>query len=187
MSSAEATELGPDSGDQAAVEDQKEAKESTSTTQTLQGVDTAAKRIQKELEEITLDPPPNCSAALRGDNLYEWSAKIKAPPGSLYEGGVYNMHINFPPEYPFRPPEVTFTTRIYHCNINLQGSVCVDMLKHKNWSPAFTISKVLLAIYSLLADCKPDDAIMGSIAQSYLQTREEHDRIARLWTQRYAT
>ena len=31
------------------------------------------------------------------------------------------------------------------------------------------------------------DPLVGSIASQYTQNREEHDRIARLWTKRYAT
>ncbi|KAG5453699.1 Ubiquitin-conjugating enzyme E2 2 [Clonorchis sinensis] len=147
---------------------------------------TSLKRIQKELADIMSDPPPNCSAVPRGDNLFEWVSTLLGPPGSVYEGGIFFLDIHFSPEYPFKPPKVTFKTRIYHCNINSQGVICLDILKN-NWSPALTISKVLLSICSLLTDCNPADPLVGSIAHQYIHNRTEHDRIARQWTQKYAS
>nr|XP_023658311.1 ubiquitin-conjugating enzyme E2 E1-like [Paramormyrops kingsleyae] len=126
------------------------------------------------------------SAGPKGDNIYEWRSTILGPPGSVYEGGVFFLDIAFTPDYPFKPPKVTFRTRIYHCNINSQGVICLDILKD-NWSPALTISKVLLSICSLLTDCNPADPLVGSIATQYLTNRVEHDRIAKQWTKRYAT
>ncbi len=95
-----------------------------------------------------------CSAGPKGDNIYEWVSTILGPPGSVYEGGVFFLDLHFSPEYPFKPPKVTFRTRIYHCNINSQGVICLDILKD-NWSPALTVSKVLLSVCSLLTDCNP--------------------------------
>ncbi|KAI8983837.1 ubiquitin-conjugating enzyme/RWD-like protein [Pilobolus umbonatus] len=149
------------------------------------GMSSSAKRISKELAEISLDPPSNCSAGPKGDNLYEWVSTIAGPAGSPYAGGIFFLDVHFPQEYPFKPPKVVFRTRIYHCNINSQGAICLDILKD-NWSPALTISKVLLSICSLLTDANPHDPLVGSIAQEYLTNREEHDSIAREWTKRYA-
>jgi len=147
---------------------------------------TAVKRIQRELTDITLDPPPNCSAGPKGDNIYDWVGTILGPPGTVYSGGVFFLEITFPTEYPFKPPKIIFRTRIYHCNINSQGQICLDILKD-NWSPAFTVSKVLLSVIALLTDCNPADPLVGNIAQQFLANREEHDEAAREWTRRYAT
>lgn len=145
----------------------------------------SAKRIQKELAEISMDPPSNCSAGPKGDNLYEWVSTIMGPAGSPYHGGVFFLDINFPSDYPFKPPKVIFRTRIYHCNISANGQICLDILKD-NWSPALTISKVLLSICSLLTDANPHDPLVGSIAQQYLTDRAAHDKTAAEWTRRYA-
>lgn len=145
----------------------------------------SAKRIQKELAEISLDPPPNCSAGPKGDNIYEWVSTIVGPKGTPYESGIFFLDIAFPPDYPFRPPKVTFKTRIYHCNINSNGAVCLDILKDQ-WSPALTVSKVLLSICSLLTDANPNDPLVGSIAQQLMADKETHDKTAAEWTRRYA-
>ena len=101
----------------------------------------ALKRIQRELQELGRDPPANCSAGPVGDDLFHWQATIMGPDDSPYSGGVFFLDIHFPADYPFKPPKVSFTTRIYHCNINSNGGICLDILKDQ-WSPALTISKV---------------------------------------------
>lgn len=73
------------------------------------------------------------------------------PADSPYTGGVFFLNIQFPTDYPFKPPKVSFTTRIYHPNINSNGSICLDILRDQ-WSPALTISKgTFLCVHPLLA------------------------------------
>merc|ERR1712070_578742 len=86
----------------------------------------ASKRINKELQDLGKDPPANCSAGPVGDDLFHWQATIMGPPDSPYTGGVFFLNINFPPDYPFKPPKVSFTTKIYHPNVNSNGSICLD-------------------------------------------------------------
>ena len=144
------------------------------------------KRLQRELAEIEKDTPANCSAGLvNPDDLFTWQATIIGPTETPYEGGMFNLVILFPTDYPFKPPKISFTTRIYHPNINNTGGICLDILKDQ-WSPALSITKVLLSICSLLSDPNPDDPLAPEIANIYKTNKEEFNRIAREYTVKYA-
>ena len=113
--------------------------------------------LSQELIDLGRDPPSSCSAGPTGDNMFQWQATIMGPVckfsrniptgdsswvqgDSPYAGGVFFLSITFPTDYPFKPPKVSFTTKIYHPNINANGSICLDILRDQ-WSPALTISK----------------------------------------------
>ena len=145
----------------------------------------ALKRIKKELSNLQKNPPSNCSAGPINEDLFKWQSAIMGPSDSPFSGGIFFLNIKFPPEYPFKPPQCNFTTKIYHPNINSKGGICLDILQD-NWSPALTISKVLLSICSLLTDPNPDDPLVPEIASLYTTNREKYDIISREWTRRYA-
>jgi ubiquitin-conjugating enzyme E2 D/E len=146
----------------------------------------AAKRIQKELRDFNADPPSGCSAGPQDENdIFKWQGMITGPDGSPYAGGVYFLNIHFPTDYPFKPPKFTFVTRIYHPNINSNGSICVSILKEE-WSPALTISKVLLSISSLLTEPNPDDPLVPEIAHQLKTNKQNYEQVAREWTKKYA-
>jgi len=145
----------------------------------------ALKRITKELQDLSKDPPSNCSAGPVGEDLFTWQATIMGPADSPFQGGVFFLNIKFPTDYPFKPPKIQFTTKIYHPNINANGGICLDILKDQ-WSPALTISKVLLSICSLLTDPNPDDPLVPEIAHIYKTNRPEYEKTAREWCRKYS-
>ncbi|TYG88656.1 hypothetical protein ES288_A12G038900v1 [Gossypium darwinii] len=122
----------------------------------------ASKRILKELKDLQRDPPTSCSAGPVAEDMFHWQATIIGPNDSPYAGGVFLVTIHFRPDYPFKPPKVAFRTKVYHPNINSNGNICLDILKEQ-WSPALTISKVLLSICSLLTDPNPDDPLVPEL------------------------
>ena len=131
----------------------------------------ALRRITKELKDIEADPPANVSAGPNGDDLFKWQATLMGPSDSPYENGVFFLEITFPQDYPFKPPKVKFNTKIYHCNVNDKGGHCLDIDKD-NWSPALTITKLLMSLHSLLTDPNPDDPLRREIGleRSYSTT-----------------
>jgi len=117
--------------------------------------------------------------------LFHWTATIMGPEDSPFQGGVFFLDIHFPADYPFKPPKVVFQTKVYHPNINKNGSICLDILKDQ-WSPALTLSRVLLSISSLLCDPNPDDPLVPEIAHQYKTNKALYEANAREWTQKFA-
>jgi len=131
-------------------------------------------------------PPENCSAGpVQDNNIYQWHGTIVGPQCTPYVGGLFRIHIEFPREYPFKPPHLRFKTQIYHPNINSRGEICLDILKHE-WSPALTLSDVLLSISSLLNDPNPDDPLVPTIAAVYRHDLAQYQATAAEWTLRFA-
>ncbi|KAH6943169.1 hypothetical protein HPB50_016966 [Hyalomma asiaticum] len=143
-------------------------------------------RIKRELDEMRTDPPDNCSAGLAdSDDLHKWQATIVGPEKTPFGGGVFKLSIVLPLDYPFKPPQVRFITKIYHPNINDTGHICLDVLGPQ-WSPALTISKVLLSICALMCEPNPNDPLVPDIASVYKNNRTQYNATARKWTKEYA-
>lgn len=80
-------------------------------------------------------------------------------------GGLWQLQINLPPNYPFSPPKIIFKTRISHPNISFAtGEICLTLLTTEHWSPVYTLSSTLTAIHQLLTDPRPDSPLNVDVA-----------------------
>jgi ubiquitin-conjugating enzyme E2 D/E len=102
-----------------------------------------------------------------------------------YENGVFELDLRIPRDYPFNPPVIRFKTKVFHPNISSNGEICLDILRD-TWTPSFSIENTLLSIVSLLSDPNSEDFIAPEAAFLYRESREEYDRKARKWTEKYA-
>ncbi|POG74655.1 ubiquitin-conjugating enzyme [Rhizophagus irregularis DAOM 181602=DAOM 197198] len=144
----------------------------------------ALKSINKQLHNMIRDPLPLISAGPVGDDLLHWKATIMGPLDSPYEGGVFFLDIQIPTDYPFKPPRIMFTTKIYHPNIDSNGNIDLDILR-QHWSPGLSISKLLLSICSFLTDPNPDCGSL-EISNLYKNDRARYEATVREWTRKYA-
>eukprot|EP01064_Diplonema_japonicum_P016990 TRINITY_DN2504_c0_g1_i5.p1 TRINITY_DN2504_c0_g1~~TRINITY_DN2504_c0_g1_i5.p1 ORF type:complete len:167 (+),score=38.90 TRINITY_DN2504_c0_g1_i5:56-502(+) len=146
----------------------------------------ALRRIKKEFVDLQKDIPANISAGpVSEGDMFSWKATIMGPESSPYQGGMFFLNVQFPADYPFKPPRLQFTTKLYHPNINSNGGICLDILRD-HWSPALTISRVLLSVCSLLTDPNPEDPLVPDIARLFKSDRGQYERTAREWTRKYA-
>jgi len=147
----------------------------------------AQKRLQKELSEfMTGNPLPWAKVNLRGDDLYKWQVTLQGPESSPYEKGVFNIDIDIPIEYPFKPPKLQFTTKIYHPNVKSDGQICTNILT-QDWSPQLKITQVLMTIRQLMSEPVPDHALEPEIANVYKTDINKFNNTAKEWTKKYAT
>lgn len=145
--------------------------------------DIAIKRIQQELKELKEEPIPHYSIIGPVDNdLFHWQVTLHGPKDSPYEGGIFRLCIEFPIEYPSRPPKLRFLTKIYHCNVLNDGTVYgIDDLKDEN-----CMGFVLIYVYDMLKYPNPSTAQKFKVSQQYTRDPSQYDHIARNWTQQYA-
>ncbi|KAL3901413.1 MAG: hypothetical protein SGCHY_000635 [Lobulomycetales sp.] len=147
---------------------------------------TSQRRIQKELLGLTKDPVANMTVSPVEDQLFKWECKLTGPEGSPYHKGVFRISIEFPTDFPFKAPKVLFVTKIYHPNVDDDGSICTDILKPDNWKPSTKMADVLNALVSLLESPNPDDPLQPSIADQYRNDKAKFDKTVKEYIKKHA-
>eukprot|EP00300_Choanocystis_sp_HF-7_P027127 c32199_g1_i1.p1 GENE.c32199_g1_i1~~c32199_g1_i1.p1 ORF type:complete len:165 (+),score=36.96 c32199_g1_i1:68-496(+) len=125
------------------------------------------------------------AAPIDESDLFKWVATVNGPAGTAYAGGRFLVNVVFPSDYPFKPMEITFKTKMYHPNVNSSGGLCLDIIKNA-WSPARTLAKVLDALHDLLITPNCDDPLDAAAAAEYVSDRAGFDVKAAEFVRKYA-
>ncbi|MES1904714.1 MAG: ubiquitin-conjugating enzyme E2 K [Paramarteilia canceri] len=150
--------------------------------------DTAISRLKNELKDYNPKNAENDGFELKidEDNLTKLEAVLNGAPDTLYEGGKFLLSIDVPREYPFQPPKVKFTTKIWHPNVSsVTGCICLDIL-NKTWAASMTLRVILVSIQALLSAPVPDDPQDAIVASMYTKDRNLYNKTARFWTHKFA-
>ena len=142
-------------------------------------------RILKEIQKLKNEPIEGVSAEHDKENLRYFKVIMKGQKETPYEGGVFNVQLYLPEEYPMVPPKVLFMTKIYHPNIDFLGRVCLDVLK-KEWSPALQIRTVLLSLQCLMSAPNTEDPLNEKVNDHWKKDENDAIKTAKEWTKMYA-
>lgn len=134
-------------------------------------MESATKRLQSELMSLMMANVPGVSAFPESDNLFCWVGTIVGPKDTPYESMTYRISMRFPPDYPFKPPTIRFDTPMFHPNVDLQGNICLDILKDK-WSAAYSVQTILISLQSLLGEPNNDSPLNSQAAQLWSDQSE---------------
>jgi len=124
---------------------QKEAEEAAGVSQQKK-VSAAQLRVQKDIHE--LDLPGTCQTMFEDkDDLLNFKLVI-CPDQGFYRNGKFIFKFAVPHNYPHEPPKVKCETQVYHPNIDLEGNVCLNILR-EDWKPVLTINSVVYGLQYL--------------------------------------
>uniref|UniRef100_A0A8V0ZX13 E2 ubiquitin-conjugating enzyme n=1 Tax=Gallus gallus TaxID=9031 RepID=A0A8V0ZX13_CHICK len=145
----------------------------------------ASRRLMKELEEIRKCGMKNFrNIQVDEANLLTWQGLI-VPDNPPYDKGAFRIEINFPAEYPFKPPKITFKTKIYHPNIDEKGQVCLPVISAENWKPATKTDQVIQSLIALVNDPQPEHPLRADLAEEYSKDRKKFCKNAEEFTKKY--
>lgn len=149
----------------------------------------AARVLMQELQQLQKERTEGFIVKLvQEDNLFEWEAGIFGPPDTLYQGGYFKACMKFPPGYPFSPPTVHFSTKMWHPNVYANGSVCISILHpqtdnqrsgelpSERWNPTQNAYSVLMSIISLLNEPNTNSPANVEASIMYRRWKEKGDK-----------
>lgn len=123
----------------------------------------AQKRLKKDYMEIIKEPVPFIVAHPLENNILEWHFVLKGPPDTPYEGGCYHGKLNFPKEFPYKPPAIRMLTPSGRFQVNQRICLSMSDFHPETWSPLWTVSAVLNGFLSfMLSEDMASGALSGT-------------------------
>ncbi|KAI3402294.1 hus5 [Candida oxycetoniae] len=150
-------------------------------------------RLQEERKQWRKDHPfgfyakpvKNADGSL---DLKSWTAGIPGKAGTPWEGGVYPIKIDFPEEYPSKPPKIKFPSGFYHPNVYPSGTICLSILNEElDWKPAITMKQIVLGIQELLDSPNPESPAQEPAWKVFTKDKEQYKKKITEQAKRYAS
>lgn len=123
----------------------------------------AHKRLAREYQNISANPPPYIVAHPSESNILEWHYILTGPPGTPHAGGQYWGTLMFPPDYPFAPPAIRMHTPSGRFQPSTRLCLSISDFHPKSFNPAWEVSTILLGLQSFMTS---DEMTTGSVAAS---------------------
>jgi len=140
-------------------------------------------RIQKDITELdggkaaeVIFPNPN--------DLTNFNV-ILSPDTGCWAGGKYMFNFSIGGSYPFDPPKVVCKTKIFHPNINLEGAVCLNILR-ADWKPVLDINTVIYGLLYIFYEPEPTDPLNHEAAELYRNNKAQFQNVVKRTLQGYS-
>ncbi|KAH3885237.1 ubiquitin-conjugating enzyme E2 L3-like [Dreissena polymorpha] len=146
----------------------------------------ATRRLAKELADLRKAGLKNFkNINVDEQNILLWQGLV-VPDCEAYNKGAFKIQIDFPAEYPFKPPKITFKTKIYHPNIDEKGQVCLPIISAENWKPATKTDQVIQSLVALVNEPEPEHPLRADLAEEFSKDRKKFIKNAQEFTKKHS-
>jgi ubiquitin-conjugating enzyme E2 M len=104
---------------------------------------TRAADATEDLEELSLGTTMKTHFP-NPDDILNFELTID-PDEGMYKGGRFKFDFKINQNFPHDPPKVKCTQKIYHPNIDLEGNVCLNILR-EDWKPVLNLNAVVVGL-----------------------------------------
>ncbi|CAN8019197.1 unnamed protein product, partial [Ixodes persulcatus] len=144
------------------LKQQQKDGEATGKASNQKRASAAQLRITKDINELNL--PKTCQMEFPDpDDLLSFKLVI-CPDEGFYRGGRFVFSFRVSANYPHEPPKVKCETMVYHPNIDLDGNVCLNILR-EDWKPVLTINSIVYGLQYLFLEPNPEDPLNKDAAE----------------------
>ncbi|KAH8821100.1 ubiquitin-conjugating enzyme/RWD-like protein [Xylogone sp. PMI_703] len=156
---------------------QQQAENASAAAGTKKKKVTAAQlRVQKDISELSL-PSTMKTEFPDEDDLLNFVLSIE-PDEGMYKGGKFFFNFAINQNFPHDPPKVKCTQKIYHPNIDLEGNVCLNILR-EDWKPVLNLQSVMIGLQFLFLEPNASDPLNKEAAEDLRSNREGFKRNVR--------
>lgn len=136
-------------------------------------VSAAQIRLQKDITE--LDLPESVSITFPDpSDFFNFFIRI-VPQQGFYKGGAFDFKVEVNNNFPIEPPKIKCLNKIYHPNIDLDGNICLNILR-EDWSPVLGVNSVLIGLNFLFLEPNPNDPLNKEAANVLVKQRGQFQR-----------
>lgn len=139
-------------------------------------------RLQEERKKWRKDhpfgffakPTKNADGTL---NLKKWEAGIPGKKDTIWSSNnaVYPLKIEYPADFPSKPPKIMFPANFYHPNVYPSGKICLSILNEsQDWKPSITLKQILLGIQELLDNPNPNSPAQDAAYRAFITSKTNY-------------
>ncbi|EUD66145.1 ubiquitin-conjugating enzyme E2 H [Plasmodium inui San Antonio 1] len=125
---------------------------------------------------------------LNNGSTQDFDVMFHGPNGTVYEGGIWKVHVTLPDDYPFASPSIGFINKLLHPNVDeASGSVCLDVI-NQTWTPLYSLVNVFeVFLPQLLTYPNPSDPLNSDAASLLMKDKNIYEEKVKEYVKLYAS